>query len=322
MKQLSFLFSIALLSLASCGQKSSNFDSEGAPASGFTYMWNAPSAEESASPQPMDEKSTADASESVDKMLAGSTTTMANANSTGTYTVTKGLTNGVTQVSAPVKIAEKIKKTANIDISVDDYKVARAAIDKIIKSGNGYIGGEQEQNSTYSISNSMIIRVSNKDFDAMVSNLSTIASHVNSKNIYMEDVTAQFVDITARLKTKKEVEKRYLALLDKAVKVTDILEVEEQLRVIREEIEAKEGELKYLNDQVDYSTINLNFHQNFEYTPEDEPGFFGRIGHAFGNGWKGFLSFLIGVVYAWPLWMILGLVAYFTVKYVKKKLKK
>lgn len=317
MKKVPFLFAIAMLSIASCGDRSNStaFGFGSAKEGAFE------SANDEAPPPP---PAVVETVKFVPPTTTEETGEANNGDAAvgGVATNQSGLTSSTSVVSAPIKMAEKIKKTANVDISVEDYKVARAAIDKIIKSGNGYIGGENEQNSTYSISNSMIIRVANKDFDAMVSNLSTVASHVNSKNIYMEDVTAQFVDITARLKTKKEVEKRYLDLLQKAVKVTDILEVEEQLRVIREEIEAKEGELKYLNDQVDYSTINLNFHQNFEYTPQDEPGFFGRMGHAFGNGWKGFLTFLIGVVYAWPLWVILGLVAYFTVKIVKRKLKK
>lgn len=220
------------------------------------------------------------------------------------------------------KIAEKIKKTADLNITVDDYKKARAAIEKIVKSGRAYISGENEQNNTYSISNTMIIRVANKDFDGMLSNISSIKGHVNSKNVYTEDVTKQFVDITARLKSKKEVEKRYLEILQKANKVTDILEVEDQLRVIREEIEAKEGQLKYLNDQVDYSTINLSFHQDLEYTPQDRPGFFGRMGNAFGNGWNGFLSFLVGMMYAWPLWLILSIGGYLLYKLIKRKTKK
>ncbi len=223
---------------------------------------------------------------------------------------------------AAEKIPEKIKKTADIDLTVEDYKAAREAIGKIIASGHGYIGGENEQNSTYNITNRMLIRVTNKDFDAMVGNLSGIAGHVNSKNIYTEDVTAQFVDLTARLKSKKEVEERYLDLLKKAGKVGEILEVEEQLRVIREEIEAKEGELKYLNDQVDYSTINLNFHQDFEYKPADSPGFFERIGNAFGNGWNGFLSFLVGLVYAWPMVLVLVIGGWFLYKFIKKQLRK
>lgn len=291
---------------ASCGSRSSNFDVDNVMNGAFESM---KTADEAAPPPPPTEEQSA-SGEIYDKKEAGNA----------------GLTAGTTSVAIPevnpVKVAEKIKKTADVNISVEDYKVARAAIEKIVKTGNGYISGENEQNSTYSISNSMCIRVANKDFDAMVTNIAAIASHVNSKNIYMEDVTAQFVDITARLKTKKEVEKRYLDLLSKAVKVTDILEVEEHLRYIREEIEAKEGQLKLLNDQVAYSTINLNFSQSFEYTPQDEPGFFGRMGHAFGNGWKGFLSFVIGLVYVWPLWLILGLTAYFLVKFIKRKLKK
>jgi hypothetical protein len=220
------------------------------------------------------------------------------------------------------KIPEKIKKTADINLTVDNYKIARAAVAKIVAAGNGYISGENEQNTTYNITNSMIIRVPNKDFDLMVGSITAIDAHVNSKNIYTEDVTAQFVDISARLKSKKEVEKRYLDLLQKAAKVTDILEVEEQLRVIREEIEAKEGQLKYLNDQVNYSTINLSLHQDFEFTPQDSPGFFGRMGNALGNGWSSFLGFLVGITSAWPVWIMLVVGGYFLYRFIKKQVKK
>ncbi|MBA3971388.1 MAG: DUF4349 domain-containing protein [Bacteroidetes bacterium] len=302
-KKIVFLFALSFIFLASCNDSSSGFGygkaKEESLVSASMDMSEPP-------PPPMTEKvafTPAGSGETEDSKEAGNAS--------------------VPPADAPaVKIAEKIKKTADVDISVEDYKIAREAIGKIVKAGNAYIGGENEQNSTYSITNSMVIRVANKDFDGMVTNLAAVASNVNSKNVYMEDVTAEFVDITARLKTKKEVEKRYIELLNKATKVTDILEVEQQLRVIREEIEAKEGQLKYLNDQVNYSTINLTLHQNFEYTPQNEPGFFGRMGHAFGNGWKGFLSFLVGIVYAWPLWIILGMIAYFSVKFIKKRLKK
>ncbi|MBK7184207.1 MAG: DUF4349 domain-containing protein [Bacteroidetes bacterium] len=227
-----------------------------------------------------------------------------------------------TTATLQIKIPSKIRKTANLNITVDDYKKARTEIEKIIKTSNSYIGNENEQNSTYSITNDMVIRVVNKDFEGMVNRLLGVATNVNSKNISAEDVTAQFVDIQSRLKSKKEIEKRYLDILNKASKVTDVLEIEQKLGEIREEIEAKEGELKYLGDQVDYSTINLTFHQDFEYTPADKPGFFGRIGHAFGNGWNGFLSFLVGIVYAWPLWIILGGIAYFLVRFIRRKMKK
>ena len=111
-------------------------------------------------------------------------------------------------------------------------------------------------------------------------------------------------------------------ILQKASKVSDILEIEQKIGEIREEIEAKEGELKYLSDQVDYSTININVHQEFEYTPTDKPGFFGRLGSAFGNGWSGFLTFVVGLVYAWPLWLIIGFTSFFLYRFIKRKIKK
>lgn len=239
-------------------------------------------------------------------------------------TADKSYANSVPKSSSSIsiKIPTKIKKTANLNITVDDYKKARIEIEKIVSSGNGYIGSENEQNTTYSITNDMIIRVMNKDFDAMVTKLLAVASNVNSKNVSAEDVTAEFVDIQSRLKSKKEIEKRYLDILQKATKVSDILEIEEKIGEIREEIEAKEGELKLLADQVDYSTINLNFHQDFEYKPTDKPGFLGRLGTAFGNGWSGFLSFVLGLIYAWPLWIVICLVSYFLVRFIKLKIKK
>lgn len=290
-----YLALIATLMLNSCGKNAEE----------KSYDMNAVMSESSPPPPPPP----ADADGVYDEVAAGK-------ESTG---------GAVSKLGAPVdqiKVAEKIKRTAYLSITVEDYKKARIAIEKIINSGNAYIGSENEQNSAYSISNSMVIRVQNKRFDQMVNQLLTVASNVNSKSITAEDVTAQFVDIQSRLRSKKEIEKRYLDILQKASKVSDILEIEQKLGQIREEIEAKEGELKYLSDQVDYSTINLTFHQEFEYTPTDKPGFWGRLGNAFVNGWHGFLSFLVGLTYAWPIWILLGVGAYFLVKFIKRQVKK
>ncbi len=304
MKTMYSLF-LAIVMFSACGSKSAD----------FTGLL--PSTEESVSsemsPAPPPPSPPADAS------MNNATLVTAD----GSKEAAEGISSAkVISVGEKIKIPEKIKKTADLNITVDDYKKARTEIEKIIKSSNAYIGSENEQNTPYNITNYMVIRVLNKDFDSMVNKLLTVAANVNSKNITAEDVTAQFVDIQSRLKSKKEIEKRYLDILQKASKVSDILEIEQKLGEIREEIEAKEGELKFLSNQVNYSTINLNFHQEFEYTPTDRPGFFGRMGNAFGNGWSGFLSFLVGLIYVWPLWLILGAGAYFLVKFIKRQAKK
>ena len=221
--------------------------------------------------------------------------------------------------SAPaVKVPDKIIKTADISFRVEDYVKSRIEIDRIIKSCGGYIGQENEQNNSYNIANNIVIRVPNAGFDSLVGRLVTVAIEVTNKSVNTQDVTAQFVDIQTRLKTKKEIEQRYIQLLSKATKISDILEIEEKIRVIREEIEAKEGELKYMSDRVSYSTINLNFYQAYEYQPSDRPGFFNRLASAFGSGWKGLLEFIIGFVNAWPVWLVLSLLGWGTWKLIKR----
>ena len=218
-------------------------------------------------------------------------------------------------------IPEKIIKTASVGIEIEDYKTKIITIREIVKANNAYISTEDEKNYSNSIYNNIIVRVKSEDFEKLIELLTNEALKVTYKNINSQDVTEEFVDIAARLKTKREVEKRYTEILKQAKTIREILDIEEELRQIREEIEAKEGRLKYLNSQVDLSTINLSITQHF-ITDRYEPGFFGKIGKALSNGWDGLLIFIIGLMYLWPLWLILGIGLYIMLRIIKRNRKR
>jgi len=217
----------------------------------------------------------------------------------------------------PVKVERKIIKESWIRFEVEKYAEAMVEIKGIISEHHGYISQENESSSDYSLNNSLSIRVPAGDFDALVDKLVTVAVKVDSKSINARDVTEEFIDIEARLNTKREVEKRYLALLNDARTITDILAVEEKLRIIREEIESKEGRLKYLNDQVSLSTIHLDVYQELTF----EPGFkfLKKIGTALKGGWKGLLKVLVGLIHIWPLLIIVTVVLIWLNRRRKKK---
>jgi hypothetical protein len=196
----------------------------------------------------------------------------------------------------------QIIKNGWMRIEVKDYHSAVAAVKGIISRHHGYISGESESSTDFSLINSLTIRVPSAEFDSLVEDVSKAAYKVDNKNINLNDVTEEFVDIEARLKTKKEAEQRYLEILRKAQTVQDILLVEQQLRMIREEIEAKEGRLKYLQNQVSLSTLNLEIHQDFTSKPGFK--FFTKLGDALKGGWKGFLNVVVGLIYIWPLIII------------------
>ena len=196
----------------------------------------------------------------------------------------------------------KIIRESWVRMEVKDIKESSEKVKALVMDQGGYLTNESDRSTDYSLETSMSIRVPADHFDTLLDGIIAVAEKTDYKNVTARDVTEEFVDIEARLRTKKEVEKRYLEILSKAATIKDILLVEEQLRVIREEIEAREGRLKYLQNQVSYSTINLEMYQKLTF----EPGFkfFSKIWKALKGGWKGLLNVLVGLVYIWPLLII------------------
>jgi hypothetical protein len=223
----------------------------------------------------------------------------------------------------PVKMAEKIIREAEISVEVTDYNATMLKIRDAAKKWQGFVSDENEQNSPDKISNNLIIRVTSANFDELVADLTLGVKRVEYKRVTASDVTSEWVDITGRIKTKREVMIRYSEILKQAKTIEDILKVEENIRVIREEIEAAEGRLKYLNDRVSYSTINLNVwqEQHEKYIPSGQKPFLTRFAKAIVSGWKGIVSVFIALIYIWPFLLIFS-AAYFLWKKKVFRVKK
>ena len=140
---------------------------------------------------------------------------------------------------------------------------------------------------------------------------------VKSKSIYVDDVTETYVDFYQRLKNKKNVEKQYNELLKKAGTISEILNVQEHLRRLREEIEATEGRLKYIDDQSKFSTITLTISYIGETIAYKET-FWDRIFEGLQAGWEGVVYVIIAIFYLWPLWILIGIII-FVVRFKLKK---
>jgi hypothetical protein len=219
-----------------------------------------------------------------------------------------------------INIEKQIIKTANISFGVKDYKSSKVKIDTIISKNKGYVSSENEVNSSYNISNTIVIRVPAENFSKLLADLEGEADQFESKSINTSDVTEEYIDIVKRLENKKKVEAQYIELLKKAYTISEILQVNEQIRILREEIEAKEGRLNYLKNQVGLSTITLYMHQDYSTVSY---GFFHKIGEALQGGWQGFLGFLIALIYIWPLLLIgVGLFIFFRRRIKKRRAKK
>ncbi|MFC5269914.1 DUF4349 domain-containing protein [Adhaeribacter terreus] len=218
---------------------------------------------------------------------------------------------------AEPQFEQKNIRNANLRFQVADYKKSENAIQNLLKSHGAFLVSSNEARVDNSLENNFIIRVPSKNLDALLEKLTELSIYLDYKNISSEDVTTEFVDISARIKAKKAVEERYLDLLKQAKTVKDIVEVENQLRQIREEIEATQARINYINRQVAYSTINLQIYENSARQSGDH-NFMIRILNALRNGWDLLLSFVVGLLYIWPFLIILALVIFILKKFIRK----
>ena len=106
---------------------------------------------------------------------------------------------------------------------------------------------------------------------------------------------------------------------NKAKTVEDVLAAEEKIRVIQEEIESREGRLRYLKDNVSLSTIHIEMYEETEQklAVVYEEGFFSKAKGGFANGWNFILGLLVGLINIWPILLIIILLILF-----RKKLKR
>ena len=197
-------------------------------------------------------------------------------------------------------IQRKLIKEGYFDIESDDINKTCADIKNRVKILNGYISNESENNYSYSTQRNFTIRIKSEDFDAFIDTILTNAIKINTKNITVRDVTEEFIDIESRLKNRKQLENKYLELLTKAKVVTEILEIEKEINSIREEIESTEGRLKYLSNQVAYSTINLTVEMKSQSGLKQE----NKLVKSLKNGWKGFVTVFYGLISIWPFLLI------------------
>jgi hypothetical protein len=225
----------------------------------------------------------------------------------------------------PDVVVPKLIRTADLRFQVNNLEKSSEVIDRLVKENGAYISTANMSSTNNESNNTVSIRVPNAEFDMLLKSICKESVYMERKNVSTEDVTEEYIDIEARLKTKKEVEARYIDILKTRAKtVEDVLKAEEQIRVIREEIEAREGRLNYLKNQVSYSTIVVQVYQQIEYHEnpiEVTDSFTNKASSGFGQGWDVIKNIVLGIITLWPLW-ILGAVLYIVIRKQLKKGKK
>lgn len=219
------------------------------------------------------------------------------------------------------EVAQKIIKNATLRFETQDLEKTRLQVLTAIKKADGYVQNDNSGKDYNQLYQQLTVRIPSKNFQQTIDDIAQGVAYFDERTISQRDVTEEFIDLNARLKAKRALENRYLDLLTKAVNVKEMLEIERELSQIREEIEAKEGRLNYLNNQVSSSTLYIHF---YKVTSDQgiTQSFGSKITNALKSGWNGISVFFLGLLHIWPFLILLGIGAFFTRKKLKEKKRK
>jgi hypothetical protein len=194
--------------------------------------------------------------------------------------------------------APMIARTLSLAIIAKDFDSSRAALDAILVRHDGYaadLNVATPQGAARFLQASL--RIPAPQLAAALAELKTLG-RVELENQNGEEVTQQHADLVARLKNSRETEQRLQAILTQRTgKISDVLEVEQEIARVRGEIEQMEAEQKNLEHRVDFATIDLKLSEEYKAKLDSPaPAISTLIHNSAVNGYRNVADTLLSIV--------------------------
>lgn len=155
----------------------------------------------------------------------------------------------------------KMVYTADVTLKAEDASEAQDRISGAIEQSLGFIVKYADTKNGDEIGATYVIKVPSSGFSSFLDRLKQVPNKGFERKLQGNDVTEEYVDLQARLNAKQAVEARLLAFMDKATKSSDLVQFSNELGSVQQEIEQIKGRMRYLDQNVAYSTVNLTLIQ-------------------------------------------------------------
>lgn len=234
-----------------------------------------------------------------------------------------------TAQEAPLTIERKVIRNADLQLETESPEDAQRQITTIAETKGGFVVESQQSSSDNQAKKrdtvAMTIRVPADRFNDALNEIRSVADSVIVETVKGEDVTEEFIDVEARIKTQKALEAQYMEIMKRANTVEDALYVQSELASVRGEIEKVEGRKRYLENQSSLSTIRVKLQTPAAFTASSSK-FSGRFAESFGSGLDVALNFVLGlitfIVGALPFAVVFGIPGFLIARYVWRKQKR
>ena len=167
--------------------------------------------------------------------------------------------------SVPILQGPPVIRQAQMTITVGNglFDSKLLEVRTLVQAQGGYIAGTEaqakpinEQDPGQMRTGVMSFMVPAAHFDTAIDQLSKVGK-VQAEHITGTDVSAQYVDLRARLANAEAQRDAMLVLLRSAKTISDIIAVQNQIGQITGQIEQLKGQIKYLDDNTSYSSVSV-----------------------------------------------------------------
>ena len=152
-----------------------------------------------------------------------------------------------------------IVRTGQLDLQVADLEAAIRDAESAVTAVGGYVAGSQRSGDADKASASVMFRIPAARWTETLDALRKLGTKVLAEQTSSQEVTAQVVDLGARLANLRVTEAALQGIMDKATKIPDVLAVQEQLTGVRQQIEELTAQQQTLQNQAALGTLTVSF---------------------------------------------------------------
>ncbi len=155
-------------------------------------------------------------------------------------------------------IERMIVYTGQLDLVVKDSQVAQDAVGALADRLEGYIVSSNSYRYSEGLLRiELVLRVPADQFNAAMAQLRGLATEVTRDSVSSQDVTQEYVDLSARLSALEAKAERLEQLMEQAEDTEAVLQVYIELSATQMEIEQTKGRMQYLERSAAMSTITV-----------------------------------------------------------------
>lgn len=175
------------------------------------------------------------------------------------------------EIDAPVDTTDrKIMYNAHLELTTRKYDQAVLFIEEEVADVAGYILNKETHRYDERLRSSYFtIRIPEKNLQHFLNQFESDLFRVEYNALSGQDVTDQYVDLNTRLNTQKQLEERLVSFLEEAASTEDLLQISRDLATVQLEIERLTGQLNYLDNRIDFATVDLTLQEEEISTIKD-----------------------------------------------------